>query len=125
MSGSSISLEPLHKKYPLEAESIEKLGDLLSKSRQQVGRYRWTLDRLCDIVQPRSKAELSLMLGYLVKNGALNYEIQIESPSTHAVIAHLRHGDKIPKEIHDTSTDTRIPVSPDALRFVYAAPGSK
>src|SRR5687767_10069965 len=113
MSGFSIKLEPLLKAHPSEAEAIHRLEALLRDAANERQRKRWNLDRLCDLVEPRSRDEFSLILGELVRTGILDHEIQVESPSTHIVVGRFRDLSEVPVEIHDKSTDLHIPVSPE------------
>lgn len=124
MSGSSINLEHIRSRHPSEAESIGRLEGVLATALSHASgpRYRWTLDRFCDLVEPRSRDELALILGELVARGLLDREIQVESPSSHEVIARFHDLKDVPDEIQDTSRDIRIPVSADTLRFIYAQP---
>jgi hypothetical protein len=122
MNVSSINFEPLLKAHPKEAESIGRLEGLLKSSAKEPAQHLWTLDRLCDIVQPKSRDELSLILGDLIQKNLLDYEIQIESPVTHQVVKRLKTIKKAVTEIVDSSTGMRIVVTPEDYRFVYAYP---
>lgn len=126
MSGSSINLEPIRNRHPSEAESIKRLEDVLATafSTKSGPRYRWTLDRMCNLVSPRSRDELALILGELVARGMLDYEIHVESPESHEVIGRFQSLKEVPDEVLDRSRDIRIPVSADSLRFIYAQPRS-
>lgn len=121
MSSSSISLEPVRKEHPAESESIRRLEDLLHNAFGQQQTYRWTLDRLSDLVHPKSKAELGIILGSLIQQGLLEYEIQVESPEG-GVIRRFKELSQVPRELFDPRTGTHIEVQPQFLRFVYAVP---
>lgn len=122
MNGSSISLEPLLNEHPTEADCIRRLEHLLSNASTAGGRHRWTLDRLCDLVRPRSKEELAVILGEVVALGLLKPEIHVESPRTHAVIARFDDLRDVPEELPDASTGLRVVVAPEDLRLVYVRP---
>lgn len=85
----------------------------------------FTLDRLFDLVQPKTKEELALTLGELVQQGKIKQVIRVESPQTRGSIKDFNSLKDVPQFIHDWRTDRQIEVSPDDLVVLYVVPAEK
>ena len=82
----------------------------------------FTLDRLCDLVQPKTREELALTLGELIQQGKIKQVIRVESPKIPGAIKDFGSLNEVPQFIHDWRTDREIEVSPDDLVVLYVVP---
>jgi len=112
-----MNLESIANKYPSERAAFAKLQRLLSEHSGDHSEF--TLDTLCDMVQPRSRDELAIALGELVRKGKIKKVVRVVSPTTQGGIKDYDSLEKIPHFIHDWRNDIEIEVNADLLRTVY------
>jgi len=98
-----------------------QLEQILSKQRGKA--LEFTLEELCDLVKPKSREELVLALGDLVRTGKIKQVIRVVSPKTQGGIGDYETLDDVPSVANDWRTDTQIEVTPDDLRVIYILPG--
>ena len=114
-----MNLERIANKYPSEREAIARLEELFAK--EKGARAEYTLNSLCDAVQPKSREGLALALGELVQQGELKRVIRVVSPTSQGGIGDYSSLDEVPPCIHDWRTDLGIEVRPEDLRVIYVA----
>jgi len=110
-----MNLESLTARYPSERQAIARLIALLSQGEHK----EYTLNRLIDLVRPKSTEELAAALGDLVRSGDIKLVIRVVSPSTRGGIADFASLADVPDVVHDWRSDRDVEVTPDDLRVVY------
>lgn len=112
-----MSFASIADKYPTERVALTKLQRFLAKHSSEHSEF--TLDMLCDLLQPQSRDELAMALGELVRKGEIKKVVRVVSPTTQGGIKDFDSLEKIPRFIHDWRNDVEIEVNPDLLRTVY------
>jgi hypothetical protein len=110
-----MNLESLTAKYPSERPAMTRLAQLISTGEHK----EYTLNRLCDLVEPKSIENLAGALGELVRSGEIKLVIRVISPSTQGGIAEFSSIDDVPAVVHDWRSDKDVEVRTDNLRVVY------
>jgi hypothetical protein len=85
----------------------------------------YSLDRICELVEPQSRDELILALGKLVRSGRIEKIIRVVSPTTHIGIKEYTSLDEVPKVVPDTtSTGDEVEVTGNNLQLLYVVPAA-
>jgi hypothetical protein len=109
--------------HPTERDAIKRLKQLLER---HVGtRTEFDLNRLCDLVRPKSREELSIALGELARQGQIRQILRVMSPKVHGGIGDFESLAEIPRFMLDSRSDLQFEVTPDDLQVVYVLPGNK
>lgn len=115
---SSMRLERYLTEHPSEGEAISRLEKMLSGGRS----YRVTLDQLADMIDAKSRDELSLILGELSADGLVKFALTVTSPYTNQPIGGYKSFAEIPRTMRDKSTDREIVVDFDYVKPIYEFP---
>lgn len=106
-----MNFAPIINSHPSEREAIDRLKKLLQEFAGQ--RAEFDLNRLCDLVRPNNRDELSIALGELARQGGIKQVLRVISPRTQGGIGDYESLDQIPRFVHDERTDTEIEINPD------------
>jgi hypothetical protein len=108
-------------KYPTEREALARLDELLAHLSPSDREF--TLNRLCELLHPRSREALASVLGELVRQGVFKLVVRVVSPATQGGIKDYESLEAVPDSIHDWRSDREIEVTPELLRVVYVLAG--
>ena len=111
-----MKLERYQARHPSEREAITRLQALLKDGKS----YRFTLDQLAEKLDANSRDELALILGELSAAGLVEFELQVQSPSTKQPLKGFKSLNEIPAVLHDTTTDTDFHVDLEDVRPIYS-----
>lgn len=116
----SANFNSLISKFPQETDSIQRLVTLLKEGKNDKSKLakKFTLDRLYNMVTPKSEFVLAQILTYLVNNGSLEMVITVESPISGA-IEDFHSLDEVPEVIHDFYRDIEMHVTMDNINVYY------
>ncbi len=118
---SSLKLDELTDKYPLERDTIDRLIDLISKDSdsQQASQPAYTVSRLIEKLSPNSNFVLIEMLSFLVEKGITEKILRVVSPYTNTGLQDYSSIEEIPSEIHDITSDVEFVVSLENIELLY------
>lgn len=114
-----MSFESIASKHPSEGEAIAKLRQLLTTPRRQAEEF--TLNTLCDLVTPRDREELAIILSELARTGLVKLVVRVMSPSKQGGVRDFPDLAQVPEVIHDWRTDTQLQVTSENLSIIYKA----
>jgi len=100
---------------------MDRLNKILEP---QPRKAEYTLDRMCELVEPQSREELVLALGRLVQSGKIKRVIRVESRTTHGGIGDFENLKDVPPVLTDKRSGLTMEVTPDDLRLIYVVPAS-
>jgi len=101
-----------------EAEAVRRF-EAYVRSVPRNRKIELTINRLYDIISPRSRSSLAYILNELVSSGLLHRIVRIESPVTGGGIADYESITDVPDTIHDIYSDVDIHVNPENIRVLY------
>jgi hypothetical protein len=102
---------------------MSKLDQILGARPRQKPEY-YTLERLCELIEPRDRDELIVALGHLVRSGKIKSLIRVVSPFTQGGVADFRSLEEIPPVITDWRSGLVMEVKPENLRIIYVVPAA-
>ena len=117
-----MSFVQLISKHPTGAMLTHKLEKVLRPQPLKPAYY--SLDRICEEVEPKSRDELILALGKLVRSGRIKKIIRVVSPTTQGGIGDFNSLEEVPKVIPDYFTGNSVEVTPNNLRLLYVVPAA-
>jgi len=99
---------------------MHKIEEVLQP--QPLRKTEYSLDRICELVEPRSRDELILALGKLVQSGRMKRIIRVISHATQGGVADFNSLEEVPRVIDDGRTGLSMEVTPNDLRLIYVVP---
>ncbi len=112
-----MNFERIADKYPAEREALDRLERLLEQG--SASRPEYTFGFLCDLLRPRSREGLALVLAELVHAGRLKRVVRVVSPTTQGGLGDFDGIEAVPAHLHDWRADLQIEVRPEDLRIIY------
>src|SRR5512140_1230980 len=111
-----MNFERIADKYPSEREALGRLRQLVEPG--SASKREYSFSHLCDLLRPRSREGLALVLAELVQCGRLQRIVRVVSPTTQGGIAEFSSLEEVPPFLHDWRADLQIEVRAEDLHII-------